>query len=243
MNELKLPLPDFAETIKALKDAEKGRLLSAMLAYAGTGAAPELCGNELYTWGAVKAMVDKQLCTYQNKVAGAQKARAKKLIAVDIKTDQVDIKKINVERESTPPAPPLKEKSPSLKENNNYIHTEPKKDPLLPLCDEVIDYLNEVTGSHYKHSDSSRRPIHARLSDGFSVEDCKQVILNRWKHWQGTNMQEYMRPDTLFRPSKFEAYLNAPGPRRAASEKNTLLNYSEGTGGPIKSISLPLDEL
>ena len=42
MKEIKLSIAEFTETIKALRDAERGRLLSAMLEYARTGAEPEL---------------------------------------------------------------------------------------------------------------------------------------------------------------------------------------------------------
>ena len=77
MNEIKLSIAEFTETIKALRDAERGRLLTAMLEYARSGAEPELSGNELYTWGAVKVAVDKQRQSYENKVEGAKKARAK----------------------------------------------------------------------------------------------------------------------------------------------------------------------
>ena len=186
----------------------------------------------------MKAAVDKQRKLYENKVAGAEKARAKKLISVDINPSGLDINPHQEQRESSPPAPPLKEK---------YIYTkrEHTVDPLVDDCNKVIDYLNEVTGSQYKHSDTSRKPIHARLSDGFTVEDCKKVIRNRWKHWQGTEMQQYMRPDTLFRPSKFEAYLNSGDPIRPRDKRNTLLNYKEENVSHVnlENISLSLDEL
>lgn len=76
-------------------------------------------------------------------------------------------------------------------------------------CDEVIDFLNEIAGTKYKHKEASREHIRARLNDGFTVEDCKQVVRSRWKAWRGTQYQQYMRPGTLFAPSKFEGYLNA----------------------------------
>ncbi|MDD2956714.1 MAG: DUF6291 domain-containing protein [Oscillospiraceae bacterium] len=43
---------DFEKVITTLGDAERGRLFTAMLAYASTGAEPEFDGNERYisTW-------------------------------------------------------------------------------------------------------------------------------------------------------------------------------------------------
>ena len=214
MKEIKLSIAEFTETIKALRDAERGRLLSAMLEYARTGAEPELSGNELYTWGAVKAAVDKQRKFYENKVAGAEKARAKKLISVDINPNSLDINPHQEQRDSTPPHPPIK--------RNKYIY-----DPLIESCNEVIDFLNEIAGMSYRHSDTSRKPIRARLNEGFTVEDCKQVIRNRWKAWRGTQWQQYMRPDTLFRPSKFEGYLNATDQEEPGRYDNLQRLYEE----------------
>ena len=60
-------------------------------------------------------------------------------------------------------------------------------------ADAVIDYLNLRTGSQYRHSESSRRHIIARLNDGFTMH----------------KMAKYLRPETLF-GSKFENYLSQP---------------------------------
>ncbi|MFR6258931.1 MAG: conserved phage C-terminal domain-containing protein, partial [Anaerovoracaceae bacterium] len=52
-----------------------------------------------------------------------------------------------------------------------------------------------------------RELIKARLSDGFSVEDFKLVIEKKYKEWQGTEFEKFLRPETLF-GTKFESYLN-----------------------------------
>nr|DAW41469.1 MAG TPA: hypothetical protein [Caudoviricetes sp.] len=74
---------------------------------------------------------------------------------------------------------------------------------------EVIDYLNIRTGSSYRATtEANIKPIRARLNDGFSVEDCKKVIDIKAGQWLNTEQSKYLRPETLFRPSKFEGYLN-----------------------------------
>lgn len=74
---------------------------------------------------------------------------------------------------------------------------------------EVIDYLNAKTGSSYRATtEANIKPIRARLNDGFSVEDCKKVIDIKAGQWLNTEQSKYLRPETLFRPSKFEGYLN-----------------------------------
>ena len=73
----------------------------------------------------------------------------------------------------------------------------------------VIDYLNAKTGSSYRATtEANVKPIRARLNDGFSVEDCKKVIDTKAGQWLNTEQAKYLRPETLFRPSKFEGYLN-----------------------------------
>lgn len=75
---------------------------------------------------------------------------------------------------------------------------------------EVIDYLNTKTGSSYRATtEANIKPIRARLNDGFSVVDCKKVIDTKSGQWlNNLDMVKYLRPATLFSPSKFESYLN-----------------------------------
>ena len=70
--------------------------------------------------------------------------------------------------------------------------------------------LNKVTGSNYKAtSKKTQSLIRARLLDGFTIDDFQTVITKKAKEWQGTDMAQYLRPETLF-GTKFEGYLNQP---------------------------------
>lgn len=73
---------------------------------------------------------------------------------------------------------------------------------------EIISYLNEVTGSRYKYNtDKTKKAVHARLAEGFTVDDFKTVIDKKFDDWKGTEWEKYLRPETLF-GTKFEGYLN-----------------------------------
>lgn len=73
----------------------------------------------------------------------------------------------------------------------------------------VIHHLNEKAGTNYRQStESTVRHIKARLNDGFTLEDFFTVIDKKVAEWKGTDMERYLRPETLF-GSKFESYLNA----------------------------------
>jgi uncharacterized phage protein (TIGR02220 family)/predicted phage replisome organizer len=73
----------------------------------------------------------------------------------------------------------------------------------------IVDYLNQKAGTKYKASSKKTQTcIHARLAEGFDVEDFKTVIDKKCADWIGTEWEQYLRPETLF-GTKFEAYLNA----------------------------------
>ena len=73
---------------------------------------------------------------------------------------------------------------------------------------EIISYLNDVCGTSYRtNSKSTERHINARFGEKYTVEDFKKVIDKKAAEWLGTDMEKFLRPETLF-CSKFEGYLN-----------------------------------
>ncbi|WKW40803.1 conserved phage C-terminal domain-containing protein [Kosakonia cowanii] len=81
---------------------------------------------------------------------------------------------------------------------------------LTDLAIEVLTHLNQVSGSRFQKSRNSLENIRARLREGYSVSDLKLVIDLKHEHWHENDKQyQYMRPETLFRPSKFEGYLQS----------------------------------
>ena len=75
---------------------------------------------------------------------------------------------------------------------------------------DIVDHLNMRLGTHYKPSSKKTQElIKARLNEGFTTEDFKTVIDKKCVEWMGTDMQKYLRPETLF-GTKFESYLNTP---------------------------------
>ena len=74
---------------------------------------------------------------------------------------------------------------------------------------EIIDHLNQVTESNYKATGSKTKSlISARLNEGFTVDDFKQVHINKYAEWHNdSKMAKFLRPETLY-GTKFEGYLN-----------------------------------
>lgn len=93
--------------------------------------------------------------------------------------------------------------------------------PQSDVYEEIIKYLNEKIGSHFKPtSKSTQRLINGRLSENYTIEDFKYVIdvkTNEWK--DNTKMSKYLTPDTLFNASKFEKYRNQQIPKQPNVQK------------------------
>lgn len=85
---------------------------------------------------------------------------------------------------------------------------ETQESKLNAQADEVIAYLNEKAGKHYRTVESARCILRGRFRDGFTVADCKKVVDNKVSEWKGTEMEKYLRPATLFQALKFDGYLN-----------------------------------
>lgn len=87
------------------------------------------------------------------------------------------------------------------------IYSSDESEPNIPYK-EICEYLNERTGSSYRHSTKKTKDlIKARFNEGFTLEDFKIVIDKKSVEWTNTDMQKYLRPETLF-GTKFESYLN-----------------------------------
>ncbi|ELO3629846.1 conserved phage C-terminal domain-containing protein [Salmonella enterica] len=86
-------------------------------------------------------------------------------------------------------------------------------DPEVVITDQailVLTHLNQISGSRYQKSKTSLENIRARLREGYSVADLQLVIDLKHEHWHENDEQyQYMRPETLFGPKKFESYLQS----------------------------------
>ena len=79
---------------------------------------------------------------------------------------------------------------------------------ILPEIKEIIQYLNDVCGTRYRYqTKGTQEHINARLKEGYTVDDFKMVIDKKFEEWNGTDMEKFLRPETLF-AGKFESYLN-----------------------------------
>lgn len=113
-------------------------------------------------------------------------------------------------------------------EENKYIV---EQSPTSYPFQEVIEYLNQKTGKNFKSgSKANQKHIKARFSEGFTLEDFKKVIDLKCEEWSGSQMETYLRPETLF-GNKFDSYLNAcPAAKHQSQEPDEIeesVDYSQ----------------
>jgi len=85
---------------------------------------------------------------------------------------------------------------------------------------EIMDYFNQVTGKNFRASSNiTKKYIHARWSEGFKLDDFKEVIDIMASKWlSDRKFNDYLRPQTIF-SNKFESYLNAKKKDNRFSDK------------------------
>lgn len=99
---------------------------------------------------------------------------------------------------------------------------------------EIVNYLNLKADTKYKSTGSKTKDlIKTRFNEKFTLEDFKKVIDIKCNEWLNTDMQKYLRPETLF-SNKFEGYLN----QKEVKGNGTNKQYSKGQGQHTESTGL-----
>lgn len=123
----------------------------------------------------------------------------------------------------------------NVKENNTISNNTINNKEIYKY---IVEYLNEKANKNFKPTTkSTQRLINARLNEGFSLDDFKKVIDIKSSQWLGTDMEKYLRPQTLF-GTKFESYLNERGNANGKSRGNNGQNVD-----PYADIGLSFEDL
>lgn len=78
------------------------------------------------------------------------------------------------------------------------------------VYEEIISYLNQKARKSFKPtSKATQKLINGRIDDGYTLKDFKHVIDVKTAEWLHDDyMNQFLAPSTLFRPTKFEKYVN-----------------------------------
>lgn len=100
-----------------------------------------------------------------------------------------------------------------------------------PPFEEILAYLNERTGKHFRNVDSTRKLIRARFREGYALEDFKRVIDVKCSQWiHDPRMVKYLQPSTLF-STKFEGYANEQPAAASVDYSSVLEGWQEERWG------------
>lgn len=91
------------------------------------------------------------------------------------------------------------------------VASQPDGDVLITdQAKQVLTHLNQVTSSRYQVSTTSLQNIRARIGEGYTVEELTLVVDYSNAKWsEDLTMSAYLRPQTLFQPTKFPGYLKS----------------------------------
>lgn len=103
------------------------------------------------------------------------------------------------------------ENTTDIKTPSCPVASQPDRDVLITdQAKQVLVHLNQVTNSRYQVSTTSLQNIRARIGEGFTVEELTLVVDYCNAKWgNDLKMSDYLRPQTLFQPSKFPGYLKS----------------------------------
>lgn len=128
-------------------------------------------------------------------------------------------------------------------DKSSTMSGDPTAQTINETIKEVVQYLNEKTGCHYKPSSkATQQHIHARLMEGFTLDDFKVVIEKKTAEWKGTELERFLRPETLF-VTKFESYLNQRITKKSSNPFLAMLEEEDEQEGGGGSTGLPCDDI
>lgn len=94
------------------------------------------------------------------------------------------------------------------KEEPKRKHKKAEKTDYTDTCIAILTYFNQCTGFEYRTDiQSNHSPITALLRKKYTEDDIRMVIEAKTREWLNTEMQKYLRPETIF-GKKFDGYLN-----------------------------------
>jgi uncharacterized phage protein (TIGR02220 family) len=105
----------------------------------------------------------------------------------------------------------------------------------------VLFFLNGILGTNYKQS----KDLELLIIKKFTAEQIEEVIRKKHEDWWNTDMEQYLRPSTLF-GNKFEEYLNAESKKQRKKREvfvGNLFRKFKSSVETIKNKNLQIKDL
>lgn len=206
---------DAGQHIDLLSNEEAGAMVKALFRYAGTGEVPSgLSPAAAMAFSFIRAQIDRdgekwEQIKQKRSEAGRRGGRPRSQTAQQEANQEEENNEKQIEAKK---ANAFSEKQEEAKKAVTVPVTVPVT-VTVPVINNiynpVIEHLNSVCGTRFRASSkATQRLIHARVNEGFSLDDFKTVINKKAAEWgKDPKMVKFLRPETLF-GTKFESYLN-----------------------------------
>ncbi|SMG58322.1 conserved phage C-terminal domain-containing protein [Paenibacillus aquistagni] len=162
---------------------------------------------------------ESEVETYQNsEISSEEKLPIREVVENTNLTDSVSSTSDDFEETYRKGKSKLTEKvSPTPKKASRGAASERSKYSIKDSKDkyivEIVNHLNDKAGKNFSpKTKNTIKLISARLGEGRTLEDFKYVVDVKVAEWKGTDREKYLRPETLFTETHFEAYRNQPSP-------------------------------
>ena len=191
------------EILDRLTDEEAGKLLKAMTKYFNHGTEPKFDGALEFVWIPIRQQMDANAEKYEAKCQKNKESIQRYWNKVKGDTNEYERIRTNTNATNI---------DIDMGINKNIevdVNVESVPDAGL-LSYDLIQYLNEKTGSDYKADKANAVRVQSLLDSGYSPDQLRTVIDKKVSEWYGDEkMRPYLRPSTLF-GDKFGEYLAAP---------------------------------
>lgn len=264
---------DIKEIIDDLDDKQVADLFRAMLDYQVTGKAPKLTGSLKYIFIPIRQQMDRDREKWDKTRASrsesgrkgglkSAESRAKQNEAnqanasfrnnTDWFTDKI-ITEANGSNASSGEANEANQAvtvTGTVTVNGDVTGTVSDSLPDAGLLSfDLIQYLNEKTGSDYKADKTNAVRIQTLLDSGYSPAELRSVIDKKCAEWMtDPKMRPYLRPSTIW-GAKFPEYVSAPisigqeRERDEAKKRETLEAELTEKKETLSTLRASLDEI
>ncbi len=222
---------DIEESLNELTDEQVAKLFRGMVSYFNTGKEPKFSGLMKMVFIPIRQQMDRDTDKYEKKCEKNRESIQKYWDKVKADTNEYERIRTNTNvYERIPPntnvANTNTKTSTTTKTDTGTTTTSSETDAGL-LSFDLIQYLNEKTGSDYKADLSNAKRVQSLLDSGYTPLQLRTVIDKKVDEWYGdSKMRSYLRPSTLF-GDKFGEYLAAPISIAAERERDQKKKQSD----------------
>ena len=195
---------DIEETLDELTDEQVAKLFRGMVKYFKTGKDPKFTGVLKFVFIPVKQQMDRDAEKYDRRCEKNRENVKKRYERIQSNTNVYDGIRTYTNATNT-----NTNKDTNTKTDTDTNTMSSETDAGL-LSYDLIQYLNEKTGSDYKADKANAVRVQSLLDSGYTPLQLRTVVDKKCAEWFGDEkMRPYLRPSTLF-GDKFGEYLAAP---------------------------------